>query len=161
MMDDIFQEEIAQGWVKIYMDDIIIATEDDEEEHTRRVNQVLKKLEEHNLYLKLEKCNFHVKEVEYLGIIIGQGQVKMDPTKVKGITDWPTLTSVKDVRSFLGFCNFYRVFIPHFSDKSQPLNDLTCKNCQWEWTEHEQQAFQSLKDACVALPALHCPDWSK
>jgi RNase H-like domain found in reverse transcriptase/Reverse transcriptase (RNA-dependent DNA polymerase) len=161
MMDDIFQEEIAQGWVKIYMDDIIIATEDDEEEHTRRVNQVLKKLEEHDLYLKPEKCNFHVKEVEYLGVVIGQGQVKMDPTKVKGITEWPVPTSVKDVRSFLGFCNFYRVFIPHFSDKSRPLNDLTCKNRQWEWTEREQQAFQSLKDACAALPALRCPDWSK
>jgi RNase H-like domain found in reverse transcriptase/Reverse transcriptase (RNA-dependent DNA polymerase) len=161
MMDDIFQEEIAQGWVKIYMDDIIIATEDDEEEHTRHVNQVLKKLEEHDLYLKPEKCNFHVKEVEYLGIVIGQGQVKMDPTKVKGITEWPVLTSVKDVQSFLGFCNFYRVFIPHFSDISQPLNNLTCKNQQWEWTEREQQAFQSLKDTCTALPALHCPNWSK
>jgi Reverse transcriptase (RNA-dependent DNA polymerase) len=100
------------------MDDIIIATEDDEEEHTRRVNQVLKKLEEHDLYLKPEKCNFHVKEVEYLSIIIGQGQVKMDLTKVKGIADWPVPSSVKDVQSFLGFCNFYRVFIPHFSDKS-------------------------------------------
>jgi RNase H-like domain found in reverse transcriptase/Reverse transcriptase (RNA-dependent DNA polymerase) len=161
MMDDIFQEEIAQGWVKIYMDDIIIATEDDEEEHARRVNQVLKKLEEHDLYLKPEKCNFHVKEVEYLGVIIGQGQVKMDLTKVKGIMDWPIPTLVKDVRSFLGFCNFYRVFIPHFSDKSQPLNDLTCKNRQWEWTERKQQAFQSLKDTCAALPALRCPDWSK
>jgi Reverse transcriptase (RNA-dependent DNA polymerase) len=161
MMDDIFQEEIAQGWVKIYMDDIIIATEDDEEEHTRCVNQVLKKLEEHDLYLKPEKCNFHVKEVEYLGIVIGQGQVKMDPTKVKGITEWPVPTSVKEVRSFLGFCNFYRVFIPHFSDKSRPLNDLTCKNRQWEWTEREQQAFQSLKDACAALPTLRCPNWSK
>jgi Reverse transcriptase (RNA-dependent DNA polymerase) len=107
MMDDIFQEEIAQGWVKIYMDDIIITTEDNEEEHTHRVNQVLKKLEEHDLYLKPEKCNFHIKEVEYLGVIIGQGQVKMDPTKVKGITEWLVLTSVKDVRSFLGFCNFY------------------------------------------------------
>jgi hypothetical protein len=125
------------------------------------VNQVLKKLEEHDLYLKPEKCNFHVKEVEYLGVIIGQGQVKMDPTKVKGIMDWPIPTSVKDVQSFLGFCNFYRVFIPHFSDKSRPLNDLTCKNRQWEWTEHKQQAFQSLKDACATLLALHCPDWSK
>jgi RNase H-like domain found in reverse transcriptase/Reverse transcriptase (RNA-dependent DNA polymerase) len=161
MMDDIFQEEIAQGWVKIYMDDIIITTKDDKEEHTCQVNQVLKKLEEHDLYLKPEKCNFHVKEVEYLGVIIGQGQVKMDLTKVKGIAEWPVPTSVKDVWSFLGFCNFYQVFIPHFSDKSQPLNDLTCKNHQWEWTEREQQAFQSLKDACATLPALRCPDWSK
>jgi hypothetical protein len=71
------------------------------------VNQVLKKLEEHDLYLKPEKCNFHIKEVEYLDVIIGQGQVKMDLTKVKGIADWPVPTSVKDVRSFLGFCNFY------------------------------------------------------
>jgi RNase H-like domain found in reverse transcriptase len=69
--------------------------------------------------------------------------------------------SEKKRDSFLGFCNFYHVFIPHFSDKSRPLNDLTCKNHQWEWTEHEQQAFQSLKDVCATLPVLHCPDWSK
>ena len=116
MMDDIFQEEIAQGWLRIYMDDAIIATEDDEKEHAVKVRHFLSKLQKHDLFLKPEKCKFHQKEVEYLGVIIGQGSVKMDPIKVKGIAHWPTPATVKDVRSFLGFCNFYRTFIPHFSN---------------------------------------------
>jgi len=85
MMDDIFQEEIAQGWLHIYMDDTIIATADDNEEHSARVHQFLDKLERNDLYLKPEKCQFHQKEVEYLGVIIGGGQVQMDPVKVAAL----------------------------------------------------------------------------
>jgi len=114
MMDNIFQEEIAQGWLRIYMDDTIIATENDKKEHTTKVCHFLSKLQKHNLFLKPEKCKFHQKEVKYLGVIIGQGPVKMDPVKVKEIAHWPTPVTVKDVRSFLGFCNFYHTFIPHF-----------------------------------------------
>jgi hypothetical protein len=94
MMDDIFQNEIAQGWLHIYMDDAIIATGNNEEEHARRVHQFLEKLAAHNLYLKPEKCRFHQREVEYLGVIIGQGDVKMDPVKVEGIANWPTPANV-------------------------------------------------------------------
>ena len=131
MMDDIFQEEIAQGWLRVYMDDVIIATDNDEKEHSRRVNQFLTKLANHDLFLKPEKCRFHQKEVEYLGVIIGDGKVKMDPVKVEGIAKWPKPTTVKEVRSFLGFCNFYRAFIPSFSHIARPLNDLTKKGRQW------------------------------
>jgi len=116
MMDDIFQEEITQGWLRIYMDNAIIATENNKEEHSARVHHFLSKLQKHDLYLKPEKCKFHQKEVKYLGVIIGQGSVKMDLVKVEGIAHWPTPATVKDVRSFLGFCNFYRAFIPHFSN---------------------------------------------
>jgi hypothetical protein len=65
--------------------------------------------------------------VEYLGVIIGQGKVKMDPVKVKGIAKWPVLMTVKDIHSFLGFCNFYRSSITNFSAIACPLNDLTKK----------------------------------
>jgi len=115
MMDNIFQEEIAQGWLRIYMDDTIIATVDDDKEHSARVYQFLDKLVQHDLYLKPEKCQFHQKEVEYLSVIIGGGRVQMDLVKVAGIANWPTPTTVKEVRSFLGFCNFYCAFIPTFS----------------------------------------------
>ncbi len=161
MMDDIFQEEIAQGWLRIYMDNAIIATEDNPEEHTVKVCHFLTKLQKHNLFLKPEKCRFHQKEVEYLGIIIGQGSVKMDPVNVEGITNWLTPTTVKDVRSFLGFCNFYRAFIPHFSNVVQPLNDLTKKNQRWGWTDTEEQAFQKLKQICTSYPVLRTPDWNR
>jgi hypothetical protein len=101
MMDDIFQEEVAQGWLRIYMDDAIIATRDDPQEHEQKVNHFLRKLAAHDLFLKPEKCKFHQKEVEYLGVVIGNGKVMMDPVKVEGIAKWPTPLNVKDVRSFL------------------------------------------------------------
>jgi len=97
MMDDIFQEEIAQGWLCIYMDDMIIATEDDEVLHELRVNHILDKLEKFDLFLKPEKCRFHQREVKYLGVLIGNSSVKMDPVKVQGISEWPTPLTVKDV----------------------------------------------------------------
>jgi len=77
MMDNIFQEEIAQGWLCIYMDDMIIATEDDEALHELRVNHILDKLEKFDLFLKPEKCRFHQCEVEYLGVLIGNGSVNV------------------------------------------------------------------------------------
>jgi hypothetical protein len=97
MMDEIFQEEITQGWLHIYMDDALIATEDGQADHERKVNHFLAKLAENNHYLKPEKCKFYQQEVEYLGVVIGGGKVKMDPAKVKGIAAWPTPTTVKDV----------------------------------------------------------------
>ncbi len=160
MMDDIFQEEITQGWLRIYMDDAIIATEDNKEEHATKVHHFLSKLQKHDLFLKPEKCKFHQKEVEYLGVIIGQGSVKMDPIKVEGIAHWLTPTTVKDVRSFLGFCNFYCTFIPHFSNVTQPLNDLTKKNQNWGWMDTEEQAFQKLKQICASYLVLCTPDWT-
>jgi len=98
MMDNIFQDEVAQGWLCIYMDNMIIAIEDDEVLHELRVNHILDKLEKFDLFLKPEKCKFHQREVKYLGVLIGNGTVKMDPIKVQGIADWPTLQTVKDVR---------------------------------------------------------------
>ena len=92
----------------------------------------------HNLFLKAKKCSFHKKKVEYLGMIIRQGKVEMDPVKVEGIAKWPTPATVKDVCSFLGFCNFYQSFIANFSAVARPLNDLMKKLHQWSigsWTQ--------------------------
>ena len=130
IMNDIFQEEVTQGWLHIYMNDALIATTNNEEEHSHRVHQFLDKLAKHDLFLKPEKCTFHKKKVKYLGVIIGNGNIKMDPVKVEGIAKWPVPTTIKDVRSFLGFCNFYRAFIPSFSYITRPLNDyLQSKHC--------------------------------
>ena len=115
-MDDIFREEISQGWLHIYMDDAIIATKANEKDYAEKVHHFLNKLTMHDLYLKPEKCQFYQQEVKYLGVIIGQGKVKMDPVKVEGVFQWPTLLTVKEVCSFLEFCNFYRAFILKFSN---------------------------------------------
>ena len=86
MMDEIFQEEIVYGWLHIYIDDILIVTKNDQADYEQKVNHFLAKLVEHNLYLKPKKGKFYQQEVEYLGVIIGGGNIKMDPAKVKGIT---------------------------------------------------------------------------
>jgi hypothetical protein len=115
MMDKIFKDEVATGDVIIYMDNILITTARSLNNHKHKVFHILQKLFLNDLFLKLEKCHFHKKEVEYLGVIVGNRQVKMDPVKVKGITDWPTPTNLKELCSFLGFENYYKDFIADYS----------------------------------------------
>ena len=93
------------------MDNIIIGTGSTMADHKAVVHDVLALLKEHDLYLKPKKCTFHSSSVNYLGVILEKGVTHMDPVKISGIKDWPTPTKVRDVRSFLGFCNFYRTFI--------------------------------------------------
>ena len=85
----------------------------------------------------------------------------MDPVKLEGISKWPTPKTVKDVRSFIGFGNFYRRFIDHFSDLSQPLVELTRKDTAWEWTPARQKAFETLKKRFTERPVLLTPDKTK
>ena len=105
-MTDSFRDMIAEGWLIIYMDDLLIYSDNDQD-HTAQTKQVLQRMKELDLYLKLEKCSFATCKVEYLGMIVKPGSLAMDPVKVAGIADWPTPSTVKDVRSFLGFANFY------------------------------------------------------
>ena len=134
MMDTIFRDQLAKGNIFIYMDDILIATNRTWEDHYKEVEKVLKTLQEHDLYLKPDKCKFHRMEIDFLGMVVGGGQVKIDPVKIEGIAEWPKPTSVKELRAFLGFRNFYKDFIDHYSLIAQPLHDLTKKSRKWEWT---------------------------
>ena len=161
MIDNVFKDEVARGDVIIYMDDILIATEGSLNAHKRHVVHVLSKLQRNDLYLKPEKCAFHKKEVEYLEVIEGNGQVKMDPIKVKGITDWPVPTKVKELCSFLGFRNYYKDFIPNYSQIARPLHDLTWKNRKWEWKKPQQDTFETLKHLFTSYPVLQNPDQMK
>ena len=102
MMDDIFNGLIMEGVVVVYLDDILIFTET-LEEHWRVTQRVMEFLQKHNLFLKPKKCKFEKTKVEYLGVIISQNSVKMDPVKVAGVTEWPTPSNRKEVQSFLGF----------------------------------------------------------
>ena len=126
-MNDSFRDMITKGWLVIYMDNLLI-TSPNQKTHAEQTRCVLQRMTELNLHLKLEKCQFDVPEVEYLRMIIRPDQLAMDPVKLNGITAWPTPAKIKDVRSFLGFANFYRQFIPDYSTVARPLLDLTKKD---------------------------------
>ena len=113
-MDPTFGDMIAEGWLVIYMDDVLVFAET-LEECQERTKWVLDRMKEEDLHLKLAKCAFDQTEVEYLGLVVRNGEVLMDPTKLRAVEQWEPPKSVKVVRSFIGFCNFYRKFIPHFS----------------------------------------------
>ena len=158
-MNDSFRDMIAEGWLVIYMDDLLIYSPDTVT-HIKRTKWVLQQMVELDLHLKLEKCTFAATTVEYLGMIVKPGQLAMDPVKLNGIAQWPIPSKVKDIRSFLGFANFYRRFISNYSTIARPLIDLTKKSLSWNWTSSQQQAFDQLKDLFLSQPVLHIPDLS-
>ena len=158
MMDAIFREEVAKGNVFIYMDDILIATSGSLEYLQLQVNNILKKLLTNDLFLNLKKCQFHVREVEFLGAIVGKGEVKMDPIKVKAIEEWPVPTDLHSLRSFLGFGNYYKDFMKDYSKLTHPLHDLTKKGTPWHWGDSQCIAFETLKGKFTSYPILRNPD---
>jgi len=126
MMNSIFWELLHEEVLVNYMNNFVIPAKTKEklEEWTIRF---LKIAEKHNLCFKQSKCDFDMKEIPILGIIVGRRQVKMEQEKIKVVKEWKTPTKVKDVESFLGFANFYQYFIQNFSYTAKPLNELKGK----------------------------------
>ena len=159
-MDSVFGDMITEGWLIIHMDNVLVFAETQEECRTC-TKRVLERMKEEDLHLKLAKCVFEQTEVEYLGLVIRNGEILMDSTKLKAVKEWKPPTSVKAVRSFIGFCNFYRKFIPNFSTLAQPLHDLTKKGAAFSWTKEQDDTFIKLKEAFISAPVIQMPDTSK
>src|SRR6266481_301985 len=122
---------------------------------------MLNKLEQNDLYLKPEKCDFKQPQINYLGVIVGNGKLQMDPKKLKGVADWPKPNTPTDIRKFLGFTSYYRYFIQGYSKITWPLLDLTKKAVIWKWGESQQRAFEELKTRMCSHPVLTQPDFNK
>ncbi len=138
-----------------YLDDILIYTDGTKDDHEAKVKQILSLLEAAGLYLDINKCEFAVKTTRYLGFIITAGVgVSMDPEKVKAIQDWEPPTTVRGVRGFLGFANFYRHFIKDFTEVVEPLLRLTKKTSTFEWGSEQEAAFEKLKLLFLREPCL-------
>src|SRR5690554_3038909 len=152
MMNEVLKEFLDKG-VVVYMDDILIYTKT-VTEHRLLLSKVMARLMEHGLAADIEKCVFEAPSVEFLGYIISAKGVGMFEEKVKAILEWETPRTVKDVRSFLGFANFYRRFIEGYSRLTIPLTNLTRKDAPWQWTEACQKAFDSLKARFTSAPIL-------
>jgi len=97
--------------------------------------------------------------MEYLGLIISEGELHMDPVKLNAVTNWPTPKTIKKVQKFLGFCNFYCHFVKNYSALAQPLFNLTKKDVPFHWDQEEEQAFHSLQSALTTAPVLILPDY--
>lgn len=147
--------EYLDDFCSAYVDDILIFTTGSLEDHRRKVCKVLSSLLEHGLQLDISKCEFETKSTKYLGYIIEVGVgIRMDPEKVNAIKEWKSPTSVKSVRSFLGFANYYRLFIKDFALLAKPLTNLTKKNKQFDWSKECEEAFQELKRMFIKEPIL-------
>ena len=147
--------DLLDDYVVAYVDDILIYSNGSLENHHAKVKEVLQRLHKAGLRLDIDKCEFDVTTVKYLGYIITAGEdIRMDPGKVAAIRDWQSPRSVKGVRSFLGFANFYRDFIPQMSELVRPLTDLTRKDCTFRWTVRAEQAFQLVKKLFTSEPFL-------
>ena len=161
MMIAIFTKEIAKGWLIVYMDNILVATKDNLQFHEKCVHWMLKKLKKHNLYLKPEKCVFKQWRIEFLGVILENGMVQMDPEKVKGMADWSPPQNVTDICSFLGFTGFYHYFIPNYSLIAWPMIQLKQKNIPFNWDHSCTHTFEHLKSLMCAKPILRQPNYMK
>ncbi|MCI4392739.1 hypothetical protein PGIGA_G00149220 [Pangasianodon gigas] len=150
--------DMINQFVFIYLDDILIFSRS-LHEHYHHVRQVLQRLLKNHLYVKPEKCEFHVKEVSFLGFIIKEGRVGMDPKKTQAVREWPTPSTIKEVQRFLGFANFYRKFIRDFNSVAAPISALTKKStCPFLWTREADKAFKNLKQCFSSAPILTLPD---
>ena len=118
-------------------------------------------MEEEDLHLKLAKCTFDQMEMEYLGLVVKNGEVHMDPTKLLTVQDCEPPTSVKAVWSFIGFCNFYRKFILNFLALAQLLHDLTKKGVPFLWKKEQDDASIKLKEIFLSTPVIWMPNISK
>jgi hypothetical protein len=143
-----------------YLDDILIYSKT-RQEHVKHVNLVLDRLKSAGLYANIKKCEFFTSEVKFLGLIVGSEGIRMDPDKVKAITEWRSPTCLTDVQAFIGFANFYRRFIAGFSKIIGPMVNLTKKGVQFLWNKSCQSAFERLKQAFVDAPILRPFDWEK
>jgi len=114
IMNKILRDMINEGKVAAFVDDILVGTET-EEGHNEIVEEVLKRLEENDLYVKPEKCVWKVKKIGFLGMVIGSNGIEMEREKVEGVLSWPEPKNVKDVRKFLGLANYYWRFIRDFA----------------------------------------------
>ena len=127
---------------------------DTEEGHDELVEEVLKRLEENDLFVKPEKCKWKVREVEFLEVIISPKGVEMQKKKVEGVLNWPVPRNVKEVQKFLGLANHYRRFIKNFAKVAVLLHVLVRKEQKWKWEEEQEEAFGRLKKAFTTEPVL-------
>lgn len=157
LMNDVFRPLLRKS-VLVFFDDILIYSQD-WDSHLRHVREVLGLLSTHSLVVNKKKCSFAQQTVEYLGHVISENGVAVDPSKVISVLQWPQPRNVKGVRGFLGLTGYYRKFIKDYGKVAKPLTELTKKD-GFKWDEKTQAAFDTLKQKLTTAPVLTLPDFS-
>ncbi|GJS07103.1 reverse transcriptase domain-containing protein [Tanacetum coccineum] len=145
-------------FVIVFIDDILIYSKSKEEEHEVHLRLVLELLRKEKLYAKFSKCEFWLQEVHFLGHVVNQNGIHVDPSKIEAVKNWKAPTTPSEIRSFLGLAGYYRRFIANFSKIAKPLTSLTQKNQKYVWGVEQEEAFQTLKNNLCEAPILSLPD---
>jgi len=155
LMNRVFRPYLDK-FVVVFIDDILVYSKS-YEEHEQHLRQTLQTLRSRQLYAMLDKCDFWLKEVTFLGHVASSEGIFVDPQKVEVVLRWERPTTVTEIRSFLGLVGYYRRFIEGFSTIATPLTRLTKKNIRWEWSNECDESFQELKRRLTTNPILILP----
>ncbi|GJW81175.1 putative nucleotidyltransferase, ribonuclease H [Tanacetum coccineum] len=144
-------------FVIVFIDDILIYSKT-RKDHEVHLGLVLELLRKEKLYAKFSKCEFWLQEVHFLGHVVNQDAIHVDPSKIEAVKNWKTPTTPSEIRSFLGLAGYYRRFIENFSKIAKPITSLTQKNQKYVWGTEQEEAFQTLKKNLCDAPILTLPD---
>lgn len=161
LMDSVLGYDL-EPYVHVYLDDILICT-DTFEEHLSLIKEVGKRLQQANLSISRAKSKFCMRKLNYLGYVIDEKGINVNPDKISAIVNYPTPTSVREVRRLLGMVSWYRRFIPNFASVSGSITDLLKgkPTKKFVWTSEAESAFNDLKLALISAPVLKTPDFTK
>jgi hypothetical protein len=152
LMNGVFRNYLDKFFI-VFLDDILVYSKS-KEEHEQHLRMVLQVLREHQLYAKLRKFSFYQRQIHYLGHIILEEGIFVDPKKVEAIQEWSVPRNVTEFRSFMGLVGYYRRFIVGFSKKSHPITSLQRKEKNFQWTEECEESFQRFKQLLTSAPIL-------
>ena len=145
-------------FIVVFFDDILVCSSS-REDHLQYLRKLFRVLTEIELYINPKKCTYLTKEIVFLGFLIKEGKIRMEPKKIEAIQSRPTPTSIKEVQAFLGLASFYRRFIRDFSLIMAPLTDCLKKG-NFKWEHMQQQSFEEIKRRLTSSPILQLPDFA-
>lgn len=159
LMDRVIGSELRDH-VFVYIDDLMIVSADFPT-HISRLRAVAERLRKANLTINVNKSNFVMREIEYLGYIVGNGCLKTNPEKVRAIAEFPQPRTIRQLRRFLGLTGWYQRFINNYSSECAPLTDLKGSAEKFQWNDEAQAAFVNLKSKLMSAPVLSHPDFTR
>lgn len=159
LMDIVIPYELKSS-VFVYLDDLLILSKNFDE-HLEHLSKVSLQLKNAGLTVNMKKSSFAIKEVQYLGYVVGNGSLKVDPGKVKAITEFPIPKSVRQLRQFLGMTGWYRRFINYYATQTFHLTELLSKKKSFKWTDEANRSFETLKMSLTTAPVLVHANFNK